>query len=303
MTSWLRLSIGILTCALFAGSLLALEPQAQPRTVSDGVYTAQQATRGQMVYNDKCSTCHANNLAGRLGPPLTGTDFLAVWSGQSVFDLANKIQKTMPKQNAPTLTAQESADLLAYMLQVGKYPAGNTELTMNEAALKPISFPGRAAPGQAPPSSVTALPSAGSVAQVMRGILFPSANIVFTTQSIDPGVKRAPVDTGAGGFDWLTWGQSVYAGWEVVDYAAVSVAESAQLMLTPGRRCENNIAVPVNDPDWIKFTMELAEAGRASYKASQTRVQETVADSTNQLNDSCMNCHRVFRGRVHCAKP
>jgi len=83
----------------------------------------------------------------------------------------------------------------------------------------------------------------------------------------------------------------------------VSVAESATLMLTPGRRCENGKLVPVTDPDWIKFSMALADAGNAAYKASQTRSQETISNATNQLNDSCMNCHSVFRGRTHCAKP
>ena len=82
----------------------------------------------------------------------------------------------------------------------------------------------------------------------------------------------------------------------------MSVAESATLMLTPGRRCENGRLVPVSDPDWIKFTLELADAGKAAYKASQTRTQDVVSESTNQLNDSCMHCHRVFRGRTHCAK-
>jgi hypothetical protein len=137
----------------------------------------------------------------------------------------------------------------------------------------------------------------------MRGLLFPSANIIFTVQSIDPAAKKPVVETATGGFDWLTWGGGVYRGWDVVDYAAVSLAESAKLMLTPGRRCENGRLVPVSDPDWIKFTMELDAAGKAAYKASQTRNQETVSDSTNQLNDSCSNCHRVFRGRTHCAKP
>jgi hypothetical protein len=74
-------------------------------------------------------------------------------------------------------------------------------------------------------------------------------------------------------------------------------------MLTPGRRCENGRLVPVTDPDWIRFSLELAEAGRAAYKAAQTRDQETVSKNTEQLNNSCANCHRVFRGRTRCAKP
>jgi hypothetical protein len=68
-------------------------------------------------------------------------------------------------------------------------------------------------------------------------------------------------------------------------------------MLTPGRRCENGKPVPVNDPDWIKFTNELAEAGRTAYKASQTRNQETVSDVSNVIADACLHCHQVYRDR------
>ena len=46
-----------------------------------------------------------------------------------------------------------------------------------------------------------------------------------------------------------------------------------------------------------------ADAGKAAYRASQTRNQEIASESTNPLNDSCMSCHRVFRGRTHCVKP
>jgi cytochrome c556 len=55
--------------------------------------------------------------------------------------------------------------------------------------------------------------------------------------------------------------------------------------------------VPVDRPDWIKFTQELAEAGRAAYKASQTRSQEAVSDASNQLADACLHCHQVYRDR------
>jgi len=82
-----------------------------------------------------------------------------------------------------------------------------------------------------------------------------------------------------------------------VDYAAVALAESAPLMLTPGRRCENGKPVPVNDPEWLKFTEELAEAGRAAYKASQTRNQETVSDISGVIAEACLHCHQVYRDK------
>jgi hypothetical protein len=130
----------------------------------------------------------------------------------------------------------------------------------------------------------------------MRGILFPSSNIIFTVQSHDPAEKKTPSSSSSdAGFDWTIWGANLYPGWELVDYAAVALAESAPLMLTSGRRCENGKPVPVNDPDWIKFTNELAEAGRAAYKASQTRNQETVSDVSGVVADACLHCHQVYR--------
>jgi mono/diheme cytochrome c family protein len=305
MISLRRRLIGVVLVSLLAGSLaLALQTG---QTVNDGIYTDQQAVRGQALYQKRCSTCHNANLAGRTGPPLTGDDFISNWETQPLLELANKILKTMPKDDTPPLMQQETSDVLAYILQAGKFPSGRAELVLNEAALKAVTFPRRAAtqPKAAVVAPPLTLPASGNLAAVMRGILFPSANLLFSTQSIDPGAKKPGANAAAptGAVDWLTWGGSVYRGWEMVDYAAVSIAESATLMLTPGRRCENGKLVPVNDPDWIKFTQQLADAGKAAYRASQTRNQENASDSTNQLNDSCMSCHRVFRGRTHCVKP
>jgi S-disulfanyl-L-cysteine oxidoreductase SoxD len=304
MQALLRRFMTIVLVSLLARSSL-IAVQNPQRSVNDGVYTDQQAVRGQTVYRARCSNCHGDTLAGRSGPPLAGPDFAAGWSAQPLFELANKVRRTMPRDDSARLTSQETADVLAYMLQVGKFPSGRAELLMDEASLKQVNFPAIPAAAKAPAADgpLPSLPAPGNLAQVMRGILFPSSNIVFSTQGVDPGAPKKPSDSGTGGFDWLTWGGGVYSGWDIVDYAAVSLGESATLMLTPGRRCENGRLVPVSDPDWIKFTLELADAGKASYKASQTRSQETVAESTNQLNDSCMHCHRVFRGRTHCVKP
>jgi mono/diheme cytochrome c family protein len=294
----------MLLCGLVGSATLLSQTPA--RSVSDGVYTPEQASRGLMTYKSRCASCHGDNLAGRSGPPLSGDDFAASWSSRPLLELANKIRRTMPKDDSARLTPPEAADVLAYILQTDKFPSGRAELTMDDAALQQVVFPLHAATAAKTPDAGSQLPSlaaSGTVAQVMRGILFPSSNIIFTTQSVDPGEPKKPADTGAAGTDWLIWGGNVYKGWDIVDYAAISLSESAKLMLTPGRRCENGRLVPVSDPDWIKFTLELDEAGKAAYKASQTRNQDTISDSTNQQNESCMHCHRVYRGRTHCVKP
>src|SRR5262249_28382221 len=96
---------------------------------------------------------------------------------------------------------------------------------------------------------------------------------------------------------WADWGAGIYSGWELVDYAAVAIAESAPLMLTPGRRCENGKLVPVQEADWIKFTNELAEAGRAAYRAAQTRKQDVVSEGTDQVATACSHCHEAYRDK------
>jgi hypothetical protein len=132
---------------------------------------------------------------------------------------------------------------------------------------------------------------------VMRGILFPSSNLIFNVQGRDPGTPRPVVQGTSGGFPWADWGAGIYPGWDMVDYAAVALAESAPLMLTPGRKCENGKPVPVNDPDWVKFTIELADAGKAAYKAAQTRKQDVVSEVTDQIATSCSHCHEAYRDK------
>jgi hypothetical protein len=140
----------------------------------------------------------------------------------------------------------------------------------------------------------------------MRGILFPSSNLIFDVQVRDPGDQTNPGGTTSSPDATLTvrFG-GIYAGWQLVDYAAVALAESAPLMLTPGRRCENGKPVPVERADWVKFTQELAEAGKAVYKASQSRNREAVSDASNQVADACLNCHVAYRDKpgglaAHC---
>jgi mono/diheme cytochrome c family protein len=114
---------------------------AQEKTVWDGIYTDEQANRGKQLYSDACASCHGPELTGgEMAPPLVGGDFTADWNGLTVGDLFDRIRISMP-QNAPgSLTGAQNADVLAFVLQVNKFPAGQTELAKDAMMLKAIKF-------------------------------------------------------------------------------------------------------------------------------------------------------------------
>ncbi len=292
-------------CVCLTGLLLAASLIAQSRTVADGLYTSEQATRGRALFTASCAACHGAALSGGLAPPLAGEAFLRVWSKQPLSDLVNKIQVTMPEGKAGQLTRAQAADLVAYLLQVGKFPAGQAELSADDSALKLVGWPAAPQAARAAAAGASSATPAleglplGNLAQVMRGILFPSSNLIFNAQSQDPGAPRPVYDASSAkaGFGWADWGAGIYSGWQLVDYAAISIAEAAPLLLTPDRRCENGKPVPVDRADWIKYTNEMVEAGRAAYQASQSRNQDAVIEVTEKLADSCLHCHEVYRDK------
>jgi len=134
---------------LFAGltlipsSLCVLQAQAPAETHSvwDGVYTEEQAKRGETVYGKECASCHGEALTGgESAPPLTGGAFQANWNGLTLGDLFDRIRKTMPQTKPGSLTRQQDADVLAFMLSINKFPAGKTELYRQSEMLKEIRF-------------------------------------------------------------------------------------------------------------------------------------------------------------------
>ena len=271
-------------------------PHAQSaRTVRDGVFTDAQAARGQAIYQKQCVSCHGAKLEGLQGPPLVADVFVSHWHTQPLSDLAGKIRNTMPAGATGTLTPQQSVDLVAFILKSGGFPAGKTDLAADEATLGKITWPAglvaAASPGQA-----RVYPPLGNMAQLMRGIFFPNSNLIFTVQTRDPGAPAKPTaDNPNAGFSFVDWGAGIYGGWELVDNAALALADAAPLMLAPGIRCENGRQAPVTDPEWIKYTEELIAVSRRVYRLSQTRNQEAVAEATGDLSDACAACHGVYR--------
>jgi cytochrome c553 len=156
------------------------------------------------------------------------------------------------------------------------------------------------APGLKPAASRSVSKPTGTLAQVMRGIYFPNANLIFDVQQNDPGVpKRKSEGTGSATDTYA----AAYTGWETVENAAVALTDGVDLILKPGRTCQNGKPVPVQRADFQKFARDMRTAGLAVLAAARTKSQEKVSDATNNLADACSSCHEVYRDRGPADSP
>lgn len=117
---------------------------ATPDTsVWSGVYTDEQAKRGEEVSNKLCTSCHGPDLSGgEAGPTLVGLEFVGNWNTLTVADFFDRVHATMPADAPGTMTPQQTSDVTAYVFKLNKYPAGQTELPTDLAALKGIKIEG-----------------------------------------------------------------------------------------------------------------------------------------------------------------
>jgi cytochrome c len=136
-------SIVAVACAvLLAGCAARGGPSAAAATGPTGLYTEAQAMRGTTLYSEQCASCHGEDLTGiaDLFPALAGDAFLMLWQGRPMSELFEKVSLTMPALDPGSLTPEQSADLVAYMLSVSKYPAGTTDLASSADALGAITI-------------------------------------------------------------------------------------------------------------------------------------------------------------------
>jgi hypothetical protein len=133
---------------------------------------------------------------------------------------------------------------------------------------------------------------AASLAQLMRQVPFTAANIIFDTQTNDPEAKPKE---GAGDDSATSRFSGIYKGWPLVEQAALALTETANLMMIPGRVCENGKPVPLDREDFRKGILGLAEAGRAAYKAAQSKNQDQMIEVSNTVTEACLVCHEVYR--------
>jgi cytochrome c5 len=98
-----------------------------------GVYSAPQASRGEETYMNICVACHP---AGTYTTPA----FKTTWSGRPLADLYDQVKQKMPKNDPASLTAEEYAQVVAYLLKINGVPAGKSDLPADSDALKKIKI-------------------------------------------------------------------------------------------------------------------------------------------------------------------
>ena len=112
--------------------------------------------------------------------------------------------------------------------------------------------------------------------QVMRGVLLPNSNIIFSVQ------LKAPKND---------------MEWRTVETSAATIEETANLILMPGRLRSNGKPVPVQAADYMKFAKALVPVARDCLKAAQKKSRDIVGDCTDRLSQACDNCHNVYRDK------
>ena len=127
MTRVLR---AVVTLCMFSAPLLA---QSESRTTRTGVYSREQASRGQQVFLGMCKNCHTPESH-------TTPSFTAKWEGKPLSELFQYLRDQMPKNEPGSLNVEEYADVLAYILQLNRMPSGQNDLPTEPNQMKAIRF-------------------------------------------------------------------------------------------------------------------------------------------------------------------
>ncbi len=120
----------VVVCSLLAG----VAAVAEPRTVNDQVYSKAQAKIGEKLYADHCLLCHDKKYFRPV---------LKRWEGQPISVLFTVMSTSMPESNPGFLTEKEYIDILAYILSLSRYAAGDTELSYKDGTLNELTVEAR----------------------------------------------------------------------------------------------------------------------------------------------------------------
>ncbi len=120
-------------CSSQGGSLDEAGPPAPDAAADRASFTESQVERGLDVYRAVCSECHYRS-------DFRGTQFQFEWRRRSVGDFYQTIVDQMPEDDPGTLNPQEYIDVVAFLLSLNGFLAGNDELVADEELLRDLSM-------------------------------------------------------------------------------------------------------------------------------------------------------------------
>ena len=125
-----------------AVAVLALTGGIAASQPADGLYTAAQADAGEGLYDEQCVSCHGplSAFVPEMAALLGDHTFRNRWEGRSLGELFQLIQEEMPQDAPGSLSNDETADLVAYILAGNRFPAGDTALSNDLETLNDIPF-------------------------------------------------------------------------------------------------------------------------------------------------------------------
>ena len=106
----------------------------------------------------------------------------------------------------------------------------------------------------------------GSMSDLMVKIIYPASDALFYIESRTPKTD---------------------AEWTALEGQALMVAETANLLMMPGRARDQK--------QWMADAKLMLDAGAAAVKAAKTKNVEAISALNDQLLESCTSCHKHYR--------
>jgi hypothetical protein len=207
-----------------------------------------------------------------------------------------KPQNSSGKEGKPGMLKQKRGGPIPRIVFVVMVCTGSSlfvEVSQAQAPARNSAAPAGGRSAVAPAFQVHA-----TLAQLMKGILFPSSNVVFAAQGENPADVKPDGRDPSLATNPLA---STYGKWEAVENASLAITEAANLLVLPGRKCSNGRDVPLQNADWPKFVQGLRDAGLTAYKAAQSKNQDNILMAADVLSTACGNCHDKYREKANLA--
>lgn len=104
-------------------------------SANEVVYSDDQADRGETRFTSVCAACHAT-------AEFTGEEFWSRLAGAPVFGFYDFVRTNMPWRNPNTLTREQYAEVVAYIIRLNGFAAGTVSLPSADVELRAVTFPG-----------------------------------------------------------------------------------------------------------------------------------------------------------------